>query len=51
MSDCFETCKLSSFIKSVGADPTLVAGAGFEPATSGYEPDELPDCSTRTGSV
>ena len=22
----------------------LVAGAGFEP--SGYEPDELPDCST-----
>ena len=24
----------------------LVAGAGFEPATFGLEPDELPDCST-----
>ena len=23
----------------------LVAGAGFEPATFSYEPDELPDCS------
>ena len=29
----------------------LVAGEGFEPRPSGYEPDELPDCSTprRTG--
>ncbi len=24
----------------------VVAGAGFEPTTSGYEPDELPGCST-----
>ena len=24
----------------------LVAGVGFEPTTFGYEPDELPDCST-----
>ena len=22
-----------------------IAGVGFEPTTSGYEPDELPDCS------
>ena len=29
-----------------------VAGAGFEPATLGYEPDELPDCSTpRRGPI
>ena len=25
----------------------LVEGAGFEPTTLGYEPDELPDCSIR----
>ena len=28
------------------ASTSVVAGAGFEPRPSGYEPDELPGCST-----
>ncbi len=31
--------------ESKSLDLLLVAGEGFEPRPSGYEPDELPDCS------